>query len=107
MTKFLIQDVFSIIGRGVIPTGIIEEGILKVGMRAEIENKTIKIKSIEAKNQNIEQAEAGMAVGILVTLVESGTAFKEQKSWLSKLFADKEELKRLISKYRGTSIEFK
>lgn len=106
MAKFLIQDVFSIEGRGTIPVGLIEEGTLRIGMKADLEGKIVEIKSIEVQNKQIDQAETGTNAGILLAYSTSDNPIQEQRSWIEKLLIKKDDLKEAIKKYRGTSIDF-
>ena len=65
-----IEDVFSIKGRGTVPTGRVERGIIKSGDEVEIvglkeTRKTVAI-SLEMFHKTMNEAEAGDAVGVLV-----------------------------------------
>ena len=65
-----IEDVFSIKGRGTVPTGRVERGIIKSGNEVEIvglkeTKKTVAI-SLEMFHKTMNEAEAGDAVGVLV-----------------------------------------
>ena len=65
-----IEDVFSIKGRGTVPTGRVERGIIKSGNEVEIvglkeTRKTVAI-SLEMFHKTMNEAEAGDAVGVLV-----------------------------------------
>jgi elongation factor Tu len=65
-----IEDVFSIKGRGTVPTGRVERGRIKAGDEVEIvglkeTKKTVAI-SLEMFHKTMQEAEAGDAVGILL-----------------------------------------
>ena len=65
-----IEDVFSIKGRGTVPTGRIERGVIKAGNEVEIvglkETKKIVVVSLEMFHKTMQEAEAGDAVGVLL-----------------------------------------
>jgi len=69
-----IEDVFSIKGRGTVPTGRVERGILKAGDEVEIvgirETKKTVAVSIEMFHKIVEQAEPGDAIGVLLRGIE-------------------------------------
>jgi len=65
-----IEDVFSIKGRGTVPTGRVERGIIKPGDEVEIvglqeTRKTVAV-SLEMFHKTLPRAEAGDAVGVLL-----------------------------------------
>ncbi len=65
-----IEDVFSIKGRGTVPTGRVERGKIKAGDEVEIvglkeTKKTVAI-SLEMFHKTMNQAEPGDAVGVLL-----------------------------------------
>jgi elongation factor Tu len=65
-----IEDVFSIKGRGTVPTGRVERGVIKAGDEVEIvglkeTRKTVAI-SLEMFHKTMNEAEAGDAVGVLL-----------------------------------------
>jgi len=65
-----IEDVFSIKGRGTVPTGRVERGVVKAGDEVEIvglkeTRKTVAI-SLEMFHKTMQGAEAGDAVGVLL-----------------------------------------
>ncbi len=69
-----IEDVFSIKGRGTVPTGRVERGVIKGGNEIEIvglkeTKKTVAI-SLEMFHKTMNEAEAGDAVGVLLRGVE-------------------------------------
>jgi elongation factor Tu len=69
-----IEDVFSIKGRGTVPTGRVERGIVKAGDEIEIvglreTKKTVAI-SLEMFHKTMNEAEPGDAVGVLLRGVE-------------------------------------
>ncbi|MFC1925986.1 elongation factor Tu [Chloroflexota bacterium] len=69
-----IEDVFSIKGRGTVPTGRVERGVIRSGDEVEIiglgaSRKTVAI-SLEMFHKTLDYAEAGDAVGILLRGVE-------------------------------------
>jgi elongation factor Tu len=70
-----IEDVFSIKGRGTVPTGRVERGVAKVGDEVEIiglhhEPRKVVITGLEMFHKSLDQAEAGDAVGALLRGVE-------------------------------------
>jgi elongation factor Tu len=69
-----IEDVFSIKGRGTVPTGRVERGVIKAGDEIEIvglreTKKTVAI-SLEMFHKIMNEAEPGDAVGVLLRGVE-------------------------------------
>ena len=65
-----IEDVFSIKGRGTVPTGRVERGVIKAGDEVEIvglkdTRKTVAI-SLEMFHKTMGEAEPGDAVGVLL-----------------------------------------
>jgi len=65
-----VEDVFSIKGRGTVPTGRVERGMIKAGEEVEIvglkeTRKTVAV-SLEMFHKTVGEAEAGDAVGILL-----------------------------------------
>ncbi len=72
-----VEDVFSIKGRGTVPTGRVERGVVKVGDEVEIvglhhEPRKVVITGLEMFHKTLDQAEAGDAVGALLRGVERG-----------------------------------
>ena len=70
-----VEDVFSIKGRGTVPTGRIERGIIKSGDEVEIIGlhhgaKKVVVTSCEMFHKILTEAEAGDAVGCLLRGVE-------------------------------------
>ena len=70
-----IEDVFSIKGRGTVPTGRVERGIVKSGQEVEIvglhhEPRKVVVTSLEMFHKILDEAEAGDAVGCLLRGVE-------------------------------------
>ncbi len=70
-----IEDVFSIKGRGTVPTGRVERGVIKPGAEIEIvglhhESKKTVATSLEMFHKTLDQAEAGDAVGVLLRGIE-------------------------------------
>ena len=65
-----IEDVFSIKGRGTVPTGRVERGIIKSGDEVEIvglkETRKVVAISLEMFHKTMKEAEAGDAVGVLL-----------------------------------------
>ncbi|MEA3442887.1 MAG: elongation factor Tu [Chloroflexota bacterium] len=65
-----VEDVFSIKGRGTVPTGRVERGVLKAGEEIEIvglgkTRKTVAI-SVEMFHKSVGEAEPGDAIGVLL-----------------------------------------
>jgi elongation factor Tu len=69
-----IEDVFSIKGRGTVPTGRVERGVLKAGDEVEIvglkETRKAVAVSLEMFHKFLESVEAGDAVGVLLRGVD-------------------------------------
>ena len=70
-----VEDVFSIKGRGTVPTGRIERGMIKAGDEVEIiglhhDAKKVVVTSCEMFHKTLTEAEAGDAVGCLLRGVE-------------------------------------
>lgn len=70
-----VEDVFSIKGRGTVPTGRVERGKVKVGEEVEIvglrhEPRKVTITGLEMFHKMLDQAEAGDAIGALLRGVE-------------------------------------
>jgi elongation factor Tu len=70
-----VEDVFSIKGRGTVPTGRVERGVAKVGDEVEIvglhhEPRKVVITGLEMFHKSLDTAEAGDAVGALLRGVE-------------------------------------
>jgi len=72
-----VEDVFSIKGRGTVPTGRVERGVIKPGDEVEIvglhhEPRKTVATSLEMFHKLLDEAEAGDAVGILIRGVDRG-----------------------------------
>lgn len=70
-----VEDVFSIKGRGTVPTGRIERGVIRPGDEVEIiglhhEPRRTVVTSLEMFHKTLDEAEAGDAVGCLLRGVE-------------------------------------
>ncbi len=70
-----VEDVFSIKGRGTVPTGRVERGVIKPGDEVEIvglhhEPKKVVATSLEMFHKTMDDAEPGDAVGILLRGME-------------------------------------
>lgn len=70
-----VEDVFSIKGRGTVPTGRVERGVIKPGDEVEIvglhhEPRRTVATSLEMFHKTLDEAEAGDAVGILLRGVD-------------------------------------
>ena len=66
-----VEDVFSIKGRGTVPTGRVERGVIKPGEEVELvglhhEPRKIVATSLEMFHKTLDYAEPGDAVGILL-----------------------------------------
>ena len=65
-----IEDVFSIKGRGTVPTGRVERGAIKASDEVEIvglkETRKVVAISLEMFHKTMQEAEAGDAVGVLL-----------------------------------------
>ena len=69
-----VEDVFSIKGRGTVPTGRVERGVIRPGDEVEIvglrETKKTVAVSLEMFHKTLSEAESGDAVGVLLRGVE-------------------------------------
>jgi elongation factor Tu len=70
-----IEDVFSIKGRGTVPTGRVERGKVKVGDEVDIvglrhEARRVTVTGLEMFHKSLDTAEAGDAIGALLRGVE-------------------------------------
>src|SRR4030065_274146 len=70
-----VEDVFSIKGRGTVPTGRVERGVIRAGDEIEIvglhhEARKVVATSLEMFHKILDYAEPGDAVGILLRGVE-------------------------------------
>ena len=70
-----IEDVFSIKGRGTVPTGRVERGVIKPGEEIEIvglhhEPRKVVATSLEMFHKIMDEAEPGDAVGVLLRGVD-------------------------------------
>jgi elongation factor Tu len=70
-----VEDVFSIKGRGTVPTGRVERGTIKSGDEVEIvglhhEARKVVVTGLEMFHKTLDYAEAGDAVGALLRGVE-------------------------------------
>src|SRR4030042_745250 len=69
-----VEDVFSIKGRGTVPTGRVERGVVKGGDEVEIiglkETKKTVVTSLEMFHKTMNGAEPGDAIGLLLRGVE-------------------------------------
>jgi elongation factor Tu len=70
-----VEDVFSIKGRGTVPTGRVERGVIRAGDEVEIvglhhEPKKVVATSLEMFHKVLDYAEPGEAVGVLLRGVE-------------------------------------
>ena len=69
-----VEDVFSIKGRGTVPTGRVERGVIKSGDEVEIiglgETRKTVVTSLEMFHKTLDEAEPGDAVGVLLRGVE-------------------------------------
>jgi len=105
MATVLIQDVYTITGVGTIPVGQVTEGILKAGMKANINGKTIEVRSIEMKHQQIQEAKPGDNIGFSVKI--TGGATQQPKGILGGLFGSPSGGEaELLKQYKGKHIEF-
>ncbi len=70
-----VEDVFSIKGRGTVPTGRVERGVIKAGDEVELvglhhEPRKVVATSLEMFHKILDYAEPGDAVGVLLRGVE-------------------------------------
>ncbi len=70
-----VEDVFSIKGRGTVPTGRVERGVIKAGDEVELvglrhEPKKVTATSLEMFHKTLDYVEPGDAVGVLLRGIE-------------------------------------
>jgi elongation factor Tu len=70
-----VEDVFSIKGRGTVPTGRVERGVVKVGQEVELvglshERRKTVVTGLEMFHKLLDQAEPGDAIGMLLRGLE-------------------------------------
>ena len=69
-----VEDVFTITGRGTVATGRVERGVVKVGDTVEIvgmgSNKTTVVTGVEMFRKQLDQAQSGDNVGLLLRGVD-------------------------------------
>ena len=69
-----VEDVFSIKGRGTVPTGRVERGVIKAGDEVEVvglkETKKTVVTSLEMFHKTMNEAEPGDAIGLLLRGME-------------------------------------
>ncbi|MCD1146648.1 elongation factor Tu [Peptoniphilus sp. KCTC 25270] len=70
-----VEDIFSITGRGTVATGRVETGVVKVGDSVEVvglttEKRTIVVTGVEMFKKQLDQAQAGDNVGLLLRGVQ-------------------------------------
>lgn len=77
-----IEDVFSIKGRGTVPTGRVERGVVRPGDEVEIvgirETKKSVVVSLEMFHKTLNEAQPGDAVGVLLRGVERDEVMRGQ-----------------------------
>lgn len=65
--SMVVEDIFTIIGRGTVVTGKIERGSIKVGDIIRINNTTkVEISGIEMFRSKLDEASEGDNVGLLL-----------------------------------------
>jgi elongation factor Tu len=70
-----VEDVFSIKGRGTVPTGRVERGVIKAGDEVELvglhhEPRRTVVTSLEMFHKTLDESEPGDAIGLLLRGVE-------------------------------------
>lgn len=61
-----VSDTFFITGRGTVVTGTVSIGTIRIGDTVQIESQQYQVLGIEAYQQTISSASAGMEVGLLI-----------------------------------------
>src|SRR5699024_5441180 len=66
-----VEDIFTITGRGTVATGRVEQGVINVGDSVDIvglteEKKTVVVTGVEMFRKQLDQAQAGDNVGLLL-----------------------------------------
>ena len=70
--SMMIDDVFTIIGRGTVVTGKIASGGIRIGDEIKINNKiNTRVTGIESFRKQLDSAKVGDNVGLLLENVES------------------------------------
>ena len=77
-----VEDVFSIKGRGTVPTGRVERGLIKAGNEVEIiglgeTRKTVAV-SLEMFHKSMSEAEPGDAIGVLLRGIDRDEVLRGQ-----------------------------
>ncbi|CAC9924850.1 translation elongation factor Tu [Aedoeadaptatus coxii] len=70
-----VEDIFTITGRGTVATGRVERGVIKVNDSVEIvglttEKRTVVVTGVEMFRKQLDQAQAGDNVGLLLRGVQ-------------------------------------
>ena len=70
INEFLIEDVFQILGKGIVVTGRVLSGRVRAGMRTNVLGQEVLLKKIETFKGTLELAQANEQVGLLLEGVD-------------------------------------
>ena len=69
--EMIVEDIFSILGRGIVVTGKIISGSIKINDEIKINNSiSAKVKDIEMFRKKLDEAKAGDNVGLILENIE-------------------------------------
>ena len=69
--KMVVEDVFKIMGKGIVVTGAIESGSVEVGEDIKIDGmNTVTVSGIESFRKQLSEAHHGQSVGLLIAGVD-------------------------------------
>jgi len=77
LNEFLIEDIFSIPGRGIVISGRLLSGRVKPGMKANISDKRISIKKIETFKGTLNLTKPGQTIGLLLEGIDKKEELKK------------------------------
>lgn len=66
INEFSIDDIFEILGQGIVVTGRVLSGRVRPGMKADVLGQEVLLKKIETFKGTLELAEANEIVGLLL-----------------------------------------
>lgn len=64
MATFFLREVFRITGLGVVVVGEVKSGVLRPGMKTNVGGKSMEIKAMEMKHEQLTEAKEGNKAGI-------------------------------------------
>lgn len=69
-SKFRVEDVFSITGRGTIASGKVSSGKIKAGDSVKVKGRPVKVKGIEQFNEILNEVGEGEKAGLFLDGIE-------------------------------------